>query len=158
VYRYEMEGLSVCRFTVHSLLHMYECVKAWGPPTHFSQWSPEDWCGSVVRDTRSETLPYVNAMNSTVGKISVNLLAYKSRPVPPEGIPEEAELDSENSDDEREEEQVHVFTPLGKLKKRVLQPNELRALKVFYKTQMGDEVFSEKIGPRIHRNDGQLET
>jgi hypothetical protein len=49
----EYERLRVCKYTIHSVLHISDCIEWWGPASHFWQYPEERFCGTLVSAVKS---------------------------------------------------------------------------------------------------------
>lgn len=113
-YRQEYEMLRVCKYTIHSVLHIADCLDWWGSAANFWQYPEERFCGMLVSAVKSRVHGSTN-LSILMHQQQLLHLAASFGWIPLEGS-EPAALINQDED----EETTHVTRDRLPLKQKIL--------------------------------------
>ena len=75
-YRFKEDRLNLCRYSIHSLLHLSQCLEIIGPCYTFWEFPMERTCGEMMLRVKSSVLPYANLINNVSAKSVMDVMRW----------------------------------------------------------------------------------
>ena len=73
-FRHYPNQIKLCRYSVHAMLHLSQCLEVVGPCFTFWEFPMERICGEILHQTKSSVLPYGTLIKTIIAKSVIDTI------------------------------------------------------------------------------------